>query len=425
MSQKKVIIPNSDQASAIEELTAFLTAPYVADPFYVFDGPAGSGKTFCQMEVLKKYGPNGRRSLAFTATTNKAAKVVRHLLGHACTIYSLLGLRIQANGEVKELTAQKAEFIDLSEIDAVFVDEAGMIPYKLMTLIKEAAVIHNLRFVFVADQYQLPPVGEKESPIWKLPQRVSLTKVERHDNSILELVTRIRLAMDKPIMNIKIDSANDGKEGVWKINKMDFKNKIIADAEAGAFGDTNTTKIIAWRNATTSAYNGIIRRAIFGASLNVYEVGERVIAASPCVNGSGEVMLGTDEEAIVEGIATSRHPQAPEFQSIVLKVRGEDNMIYQLTVIHPASQLSYENALQTLSHDAKTNPKLWKQFWKMKELFHDIKYAYAITAHRAQGSTYENVYVDYQDILLNRERREAFQCLYVATSRPTTKLFLA
>ena len=64
-------------------------------------------------------------------------------------------------------------------------------------------------------------------------------------------------------------------------------------------------------------------------------------------------------------------------------------------------------------------------FWALKELFHDVKYAYAITAHRAQGSTYENVYVDYQDILMNRERREAFQCLYVACSRPTTKLILA
>jgi len=54
-----------------------------------------------------------------------------------------------------------------------------------------------------------------------------------------------------------------------------------------------------------------------------------------------------------------------------------------------------------------------------------VKYAYAITAHRAQGSTYDTVYVDYQDILMNRERYEAFQCLYVASSRPRKTLYLA
>jgi ATP-dependent exoDNAse (exonuclease V) beta subunit len=35
------------------------------------------------------------------------------------------------------------------------------------------------------------------------------------------------------------------------------------------------------------------------------------------------------------------------------------------------------------------------------------------------------VLVDYQDVLYNRNRREAFQCLYVACSRAQKKLFLA
>ena len=135
--------------------------------------------------------------------------------------------------------------------------------------------------------------------------------------------------------------------------------------------------------------------------------------------------MGTDEEAIVEAIAESRHPMAPEFQTIELKCRLDDKSIVRLRVLHPASAMVYENAVQSMAHAAKIDHKKWKAFWALKELFHDIKYAYAITAHRSQGSTYENVYVDYQDILLNRERREAFQCLYVATSRPTTKLKLA
>ncbi len=419
---KRSINLNSEQVSAISDITDFLSAPYVADPFYVLAGPAGTGKTTCLREISAAYSRSAGK-LAFTAPTNKAAKVIRSLTGQASTIYSLLGLRLAANGEMKELAASEKE-VDLSSFDGVAIDEAGMVSHKLFDILRHTAASTGLRFLFLGDPYQLPPVGEKESPIWRLKQRSSLIKVERHDNAILELVTGIRTAMDMPILNINIKSDNDGKEGIWKINKADFKAKIYADAEAGKFADTNTTKVVAWRNVTTQMYNNLIRRAIFGASAGHYEIGERIIAASPCIT-AGEVVLATDEEAIVEGIAESRHPLSPEFQSIELKLRTEDNRLIRLTVLHPASQQAYENAVQSKAHEAKSNPKMWKSFWKMKELFHEIKYAYAITAHRAQGSTYENVYVDYQDILMNRERREAFQCLYVACSRPTTKLILA
>ena len=101
------------------------------------------------------------------------------------------------------------------------------------------------------------------------------------------------------------------------------------------------------------------------------------------------------------------------------------NTVVRLLVLHPDSQKTFDEACQDLAHKAKANPRLWKNFWELKELFHDVKYAYAITAHRAQGSTYHTVFVDYVDILYNRNRKEAFQCLYVACSRPTTRLYLA
>lgn len=419
----KSIQANPEQQAAIESITNFLTAPYVADPFFVLEGAAGTGKTFCLREVAARYS-SSHGKLAFTAPTNKAAKVIRSLTGQAGTIYSLLGLRIQANGEVKELTEAVKADLDLSALDGVAVDEGGMVSTKLFTIIRQAAIKHDLRFLFLGDRYQLPPVGEKESPIWRLPQKAVLTKIERHDNQILNLVTSIRQAMDQVVMNINIKSDHDADQGVWKVAKNDFKARIFADAQAGKFADTNSTKVIAWRNVTTAAYNKLIRTAIFGAGANYYEIGERVIAASPCLAGT-EVVLATDDEAIVESIHIGRHPLNPEFRCIELKCRTEDNRVIRLTVIHPDSVQEYENACQTLAHAAKNDHKKWKAFWNLKEIFHDIKYAYAITAHRAQGSTYENVYVDYQDILMNRERREAFQCLYVATSRPTTRLILA
>ena len=208
--------------------------------------------------------------------------------------------------------------------------------------------------------------------------------------------------------------------------KTSFKRDIFDAAERGEFGDGSKSKVIAWRNVRVAEYNNLIRHAIFGAEADEtpYFPGDRIVAASPCMKGE-EPLLVTDEEALVESVVVCKHPMEPKYQAIELKCRSESNAVVRLIVLHPNSKQQFENDSQHLAHEAKANGKLWKKFWEHKELFHDIKYAYALTAHRAQGSTYENVWVDYQDVLLNRNRLEAFQCLYVACSRPTTRLKLA
>ena len=418
----KPIIANPEQRHSIDTLLEWLNAPYVADPFYVLDGPAGSGKSYVLSQIARAYEGSAARILN-TAPTNKAAKVIRQLTGKAVTTYSALGLRMDASGEVKTLVASERE-IDLSDYDVITVDEAGMVNTGLFNHLRQVVMASNLRCILIGDKYQLPPVGERESVIWSRKQRLTLTKVERHDNAILDLVTHIRTQMDTPLMKLTIESKNDGQEGVWKVPKAAFKERLIADAKLGAFSDTNKAKAIAWRNATVAALNDIIRRAIFGPAVGFYEPGERLVAAAPCLRGK-EILLSTDDECVVEGIATSRHPMAPEFETVELRCRTDDGAVIRLTVCHPNSIQAYANSLQTLSHQAKADGRQWKRFWAQKELFHEVKYAYAITAHRAQGSTYENVYVDFQDILINRERREALQCLYVAYSRAQKRVITA
>jgi exodeoxyribonuclease-5 len=119
------------------------------------------------------------------------------------------------------------------------------------------------------------------------------------------------------------------------------------------------------------------------------------------------------------------HPLEPKYHGIELKVRREDNVLVRLLVLHPASAQQFNNDAEGIAHLARANPKLWKNYWEHRDLFHDIRYAYAITAHRSQGSTYHTAFVDFQDVLYNRNRKEAFQCLYVACTRPTTRLYLA
>jgi len=420
----KVITPNSDQQAAIELLLAYVSDADPVTEFFVLSGYAGTGKTFIMREVVARCSKSHVK-FAFTAPTNKAAKELRKVTGDACTIFSLLGLRIDKSGEVKTLVAGKAPN-DLSDIDVIVLDEGGMSNKHLFAVLVEQCRKFNVKLVLMGDAAQLPPIGEPHSPIWDLPLNVSLTKVMRHDNEILTLVTEIRNVVNSPAPSINIRSNHSNGTGVWKQSKMEFKQGIYTAATEGRFADGNVSKVIAWRNAKVDEYNDLIRAAIFGAEAQrgFYLLGDRIVAASPCLRGD-DTLMTTDEEAVVEGVANCVHPLEPKYAAIELKCRTELNKIVRLLVLHPASKQQYENDSQNLAHAAKQNPKMWKAFWQHKDLFHDVKYAYALTTHRAQGSTYENVWVDYQDILLNRNRKEAFQCLYVACSRPTTCLYLA
>lgn len=417
---------NPEQEVAVSALLAFISDPDPASPFFILKGYAGTGKTFIMKEVLRRCSHSAAR-FAFTTPTNKAAKVLRAVTGEARTIYSLLGLRIEKSGEVKELVGGEAPQ-DLSELDVIFLDEASMVNRHLFSLLKQEANDNNLKIVFMGDAGQLPPVGEAESPVWACDNGASLTQVMRYDNQILKLVTAIRSAMNDFCPSITIKTDNAGGEGVWKLAKQSFKEAIVAAAQSGAFADGNKAKVIAWRNVRVAEYNDLIRYSIFGAAAKpgYYVVGDRIVATAPCKRGD-DILLSTDDEAIVESFIDTVHPLEPKYRAIELKCRTETNALIRVLVLHPESQHDFDNDCQTLAHQAKAkaNGKLWKKFWNLKDSFHEIKYAYAITSHRAQGSTYETVFVDYADILYNRNRKEAFQCLYVACSRPTTKLVLA
>lgn len=425
MTHKATVQLTLEQTNAINSLMMFLADPSPVSRFFTLSGFAGTGKTFCMREVVAR-SKSSRAKFAFTAPTNKAAKVLRAITGEAGTIFALLGLRIDKSGELKQLVAGKAP-PDLSEYTAIFVDEGSMVNSTLFKLLREKADQYDLKVVFMGDAAQLPPVGEATSMIWtKVDQGSALTKVMRHDNQILTLATQLRESMNDFCPSIVIKSDHADGMGVWKVSKSAFKQSIYDAAVAGEFADGVSSKVIAWRNVRVTEYNDLIRNAIYGgaAQSQPYIKGDRIVAAAPCLRGDDSLMT-TDEEAIVESIVECKHPLESKYAARELTCRTESNIVVRLLVLHELSAEKYKQDSEKLAYEAKGNPRLWKKFWEHKDLFHEIKYAYALTAHRSQGSTYENVWVDYQDVLLNRNRKEAFQCLYVACTRPTTKLILA
>lgn len=417
-----------EQTAALASIVEFLTTPPTLgqDDFFLLSGSAGTGKTFCIRELTNQT----RGRFIFTAPTNKATKVLRESVTskdykpECRTIYSLLGLRLEANGEVKELKAPE-EMIDLSQYKAVIVDEGSMVNSVLLGHIKKTSQEFNIKFIFLGDPAQLPPVGEQSSGIWTIPRTAHLTKVLRHDNQILELATRLRAQVDKFSPSITLTTANDGVEGIWKLSTMNFCKEILLQAGEGAFSMANGSKVIAWRNVEVDKYNTLIRRKIFFDNPQPWLVGDRVLFTSPARDLDDEPVASTDDEGEVTRVETEYHAVYGTMKIWRLSITLDDNRTVIARVLHEDSRLAFTRRSEELVGAARANSRGWKAFWEFKEAFHSLRYAYAITAHRAQGSTYHTAFVVWQDILLNRNRQEAYRCLYVACTRASKQLILS
>lgn len=420
--------PTPEQAEAVDAIIDWFRKP--GPQFYVLRGYAGTGKTYLMTYLAKAgLGTDVRASqICFTAPTNKAVKVLRNYLNdaglQACTtktIYSLLGLSLQPNGEVKEIQRPE-EPIDLSHFRLIVVDEASMVNRFLMEAVRDAVDEWKVPFLFMGDPAQLPPVGETATPVWKIEEQSNLVTVMRYGNSMLDLATAIRKVVDHPCPSIKIET----NPPVYRLSKGEWYDKIVENLDL--FKDGNA-KIIAWRNVTVDTYNRFVRGHIFGpveAKANQWLPGDKIVATAMLKNLDDDIFMRTDEEATIEQIALGFHPRHDEFEIWNLLCLDEAGKKVTIRTLTPSGQFALNNRLNELSMEAKSGKKYkWREFWQLKEAFNEIRHSYAITSHRSQGSSYLKTFIDLEDIMLNRNRQEAFRSLYVSCTRQRNEIYIS
>lgn len=402
---------NQDQEALLYELHYFYGNSN--RQYFLLSGQAGVGKTTCMRffsEQVKAANPGIKICMA--APTNKAVAVLAESVADPDlsykTIYSLLGLRMMANGEVKELSDSGTDSIGAYSI--VICDEASMISSVLIDYIRKKIALADTKVIFIGDKQQLPPVGEPVSPIWKeFKTDYELTEVMRHQNAILDFVQSIR-GNDKPAFK------SPGKQ-VFIDSEESFTDKIAMLAQKGEFHSGNA-KAVAWRNVTVDFLNKFIRNNNqTTASEDKFVIGDRVIVREPIIVGEATI-ASTDEEGSVIAVEVVYHNRYPTLKAWKVSIKMDySSSKVTAYVIHESSAVALEEMLVSFKES-----KRWDLFWKLKEAFHNIAYGYALTAHRSQGSTFQHVFIDAGDILLNKNVQERTKCLYVACSRASKTL---
>jgi len=414
------------QQKAFDEIVIFSTSS--ATHAHVLSGAAGTGKSTLISKIIKHLKNIGVNTL-LTATTNKAVSVLSDMwsgdiASNVITIHKLLGINIKNCYDSGGKIIIKKETMEKIQCDIIIIDEYSMINNQLLEIILS---VNYVKILFVGDSYQLPPVGSKTIPVLDKNFPTSeLKEIVRQsaDNPIINLASSVRGAIDgDPFPDVVENIKNNS--GVFLLDEDDFILKIY---EYFSYAGISNIKCLAWRNSATKKYSRLIRRNITKASDDTPSVGELFITNEPVISDN-KILIPTDQTVSILRVGKNK------FFGIagnIVKVRYEKERTEHILFL-PYDNREVKSALSTLANKAKNFKRkgehektrfAWSDFFEMRDSFHDIRPAYSSTVHKSQGSTFDTVFIDFDDINDNDDKILMIRLIYVALTRASNRVFI-
>jgi ATP-dependent exoDNAse (exonuclease V) alpha subunit len=445
--------PTDDQATLFAQLDEFLRDELPGRKAFVLRGYAGTGKTTV-ISALVQWLHQRQRKYTLMAPTGRAAKVMAGYAGVAASTIHKKIYRQTSGAPSERLNFQRQP--NRNEHMLYIVDEASMISDEKS--FGESGLLDDLmgyvfekstnRILLIGDTAQLPPVGQLLSPALDpelLANRyrarvdsVELRQVMRQaqQSGILVNATELReeLRQETPEIQLHTKGYNDiFKMGGDKLEdglRWAYRN----------FGHENTT-IICRSNRNANQYNQLIRRTLFEAEEEI-EGGDYLMVVR-----NNYFWLPKDSEIgflangdFLQITKIIRREEMYGFHFAQAQVRLVDypdepeiEVKLLLDTLHtesPALPSDRNNALyQAVSEDyadLKTKAERYKQMKQDPYLNAlQVKFAYALTCHKAQGGQWQAVFVDHGFLKPDEPLAGEFaRWLYTAITRASEKLFL-
>lgn len=441
--------PTTQQNELIKLLADYIVEP-AAEKVFLLKGYAGTGKTSVVSALVRALDQLQQKTILL-APTGRAAKVISSYAGFpAFTIHK----KIYRQKSLSESAFQLADNLHTNTL--FIVDEASMISnmgaekefgsgFLLDDLINYVYNSANCSLLLLGDTAQLPPVMQENSPALERNKlegyglkvtEYTLTQVVRQalESGILYNATLLRKALEDNLTSqlprMKLTKFNDIKS----LSGMDLVDEIQRSYDGVGVEDTI---VITRSNKSSNIYNNGIR---------------------------GRVMMREDEVSNGDLLMVTRNnyfwnKPYKEIDFIangdileVVRVRGHREMYGFRFVDLTLHSLDFDweidariwlDSLQSES-PAKTN-ELSKQLFELvaedyqhignkreryKEIFENeymnalqVKFAYSITCHKAQGGQWKKVFIDmgiYPDMPIDSSY---YRWLYTALTRATEQIF--
>jgi exodeoxyribonuclease-5 len=464
MKDKKIVdigVLNEDQSESFEKLRDYISSS--SDDIYVLKGWAGTGKTFT-ISVLVRYVlevmyPNKKYKIAVTGPTNKSVRVIRKTSGikHPRvifqTIHKLLGLTERITLDGKQEFVNQGTPPQIDSVRLLIIDEVSMLNDDLFEMILEYR--GKTKIICMGDPAQIPPVGRPDCIPFREelydkyrihPLQLRTIMRQNKGNPIIDISVKIRQNIESrrnPVEPVTTKLEND--EGVEFLNlneketRLNFPSFLERYFKTKKFeNNSEYAKIIAWRNKTVASMNQIVRRVIFGEDKikSKILIGEKLIANSPIIEGEF-VLFNTNDEFTVDSFEILKEKKKDQqglelelkyYEAVVTYLDDQDELKKAyIDILHEDSEEDFRwllNDLKSIAIEKKGKDKSWIKYYEFMRRFADVGYGYAITCHKAQGSTYDTTFVLEDDIDMNMDIVERNRIKYTSYTRSSRKLYV-
>lgn len=446
--------PTEEQEKAIECIADFLFKPE-NDTLLLLKGYAGTGKTTLIGAVVRTLSEM-RAGYVLMASTGRAAKVFSRYSGFsAYTIHKKIYRQKSFSNDLDNFSLND----NLHKNTLFIVDEASMISNDglsgasfgsgrlLDDLIEYVYAGQGCRLLIIGDDAQLPPVGEDESPALSAEvlsgygldvTECILTEVIRYSgrNGILSNATMLRERMaaddiyDLPVLSLK------GYEDISSIPGSELIEAINSSYNEVGMDET---MVICRSNKRAYLYNKGIRNTILYREEEL-STGDILMIAKNNYHWTADCkemdFIANGDIAVVRRVRRTQEMYGFRFADVVLSFPDHNDIEFELKILldtlhsdYPS--LSKEDSDRLFNAVMEDYSDITNKKERMKKLKEDsfynalqVKYAYAVTCHKAQGGQWKRIFIDQGYITEDTFTSDYYRWLYTALTRASEKLYL-
>ena len=475
--------PTLDQSHALVTFASFLTGPDDR-AVMIMRGSAGTGKTSLSGAVVRTLkrlkqrvvllAPTGRAAKVFSVNSDTPASTIHRRIYRQKSMEGAFSLAPNMMADTLFMVDEASMIANEGLRESVF--GTGCLLDDLVQFVYSG---RNCRLMLIGDKAQLPPVGEEESPALNTDfmEGYGLKVYESDLREVLRQSQESGILYNATVIRQMI--THDEATELPKIRFRGFADIVcvpgdeLIESLATSYSQVgmDETMVVTRSNKRANIYNQGIRNQVLwreeeltsgdwlmvvknnyywteqdaiknraGLAKDPTSPAAQTVAAGASVPVADSkptpAFIANGDRAVIQRVRNRRDLYGFHFVDLWLQFPDYDNYELQVTALTDslateAPALTREQSEKLFNEvmldyaDIRTKPERYK---KLKEDPYynalQIKYAYAVTCHKAQGGQWAHVYVDQGYMTDEMLTPDYIHWLYTAFTRATEKLFL-
>lgn len=396
-------------------------------------GYAGTGKTFITKVITKQL----RMPFYVSAPIHKAVRVISKVTNSkGLTLHSFHGLRLNMNLEDFDINNPQFDPLGDPKCDrcrVLICDEASQTPNGIYQLNKARAKQFGYKVLYIGDKGQLPPSKERISKVFNIEKQYNLTEVMRQEdnNNLLHLFKFLRYDLDNNTstairhMLSNKEQLSDNGDGYKILNTHEYAKESYKLFTKDNLKNPEFIRNVSYTNDNVYRWNTILRNHMIGRDLPLVTEADIFTSYITIVDEFNDIVISNSSDYKIYQYRDYTDDYGLKTYAVNFVEFDSVFPTKTLQIIdhkHAETFVKYKSIVAFLLKKAQTSSaaergKHWKKYFNFihshlcmidykinvngveTNIRKTIDYAYGTTAHKAQGSTYEKVTVDLQDMM--------------------------